>query len=186
MMRKIGLRAATIILAGGVLAACSSDEAVQESGASSTGGSEAYTSGYQYPNDGVSSQNLDNQSGQTDMGGPTQQGLIATAGDRVFFALDSHALNSAAQSVLRKQAQWMAAYPNVNVVIEGHADERGTREYNLALGDRRANSVREFLITLGVAPRRISTVSYGKERPEAACSAESCWSVNRRGVTSVQ
>ncbi|MGB1087644.1 MAG: peptidoglycan-associated lipoprotein Pal, partial [Alphaproteobacteria bacterium] len=168
-----------------LVAACSSDDAVNESAASSTGGSETYGSGYQYPNDGVQTDSLSTGGGDTG-GDMSQAGLAAAAGDRVLFGLDSHSLSRAAQATLQKQAQWLARFSSVSVVVEGHADERGTREYNLALGDRRANSVREYLVSLGVAPNRVSTVSYGKERPVAACSAESCWSQNRRGVTSIR
>ncbi len=86
-------------------------------------------------------------------------------------------------SRIEDQAEWLQRYPNRRLVIEGHADERGTREYNLALGARRAEAARSYLISQGVAASRITTVSYGKERPEALCSAETCWSQNRRGVT---
>ncbi|GIX13986.1 MAG: peptidoglycan-associated lipoprotein [Paracoccaceae bacterium] len=104
-------------------------------------------------------------------------------GDRVFFAFDSSALDAIAQDTLRRQAEWLIANPAVTAVIEGHADERGTRDYNLALGARRANAVFQFLVGQGVEPTRLRTVSYGKERPEALCSNESCWSQNRRAVT---
>ncbi|HUF87311.1 MAG TPA: peptidoglycan-associated lipoprotein Pal [Thermohalobaculum sp.] len=106
-------------------------------------------------------------------------------GDRVFFATDRHDLAPDAQQTLVKQAQWFNANPGTSAVVEGHADERGTREYNLALGARRANSVRDFLVGQGVNPARLRTVSYGKERPVALCSDESCWSQNRRAVTVV-
>jgi len=106
-------------------------------------------------------------------------------GDRVFFALDRFDLDAEAQSTLAQQAVWLSQNPNTSVTVEGHADERGTREYNLALGARRANSVRQFLIANGVAANRVETASYGKERPVALCSNESCWSQNRRGVTVV-
>lgn len=186
-MRKIGLKAATIFLAAGLVAACSSDDAVNESAASSTGGSETYGgSGYQYPNDGVQTDSLSTGQPQDNMGEASQAGLAAVAGDRVLFALDSHSLSASAQATLQKQAEWLNHFGNISVVIEGHADERGTREYNLALGDRRANSVRDYLVSLGIDPGRISTVSYGKERPVADCSAESCWSQNRRAVTTVR
>lgn len=185
-MRKIGLKAATIFLAAGLVAACSSDDAVNETAASSTGGSETTGSAYQYPNDGVQTDSLSTGTPQNDMGAASQGGLAAFAGDRVLFALDSHSLNGSAQATLQKQAQWLAHFGNVSIVVEGHADERGTREYNLALGDRRANSVRDYLVSLGVSPNRVATVSYGKERPVADCSAESCWSQNRRGVTTVR
>ncbi len=106
-------------------------------------------------------------------------------GDRVFFATDRHDLSAEAQATLAKQAEWFAANPGTTGVIEGHADERGTREYNLALGARRANSARNFLVGQGVDASRLRTVSYGKERPVALCSDESCWSQNRRAVTVV-
>lgn len=106
-----------------------------------------------------------------------------TAGDRVHFATDSSQLSPKAQSILRSQAQWLARNPQYRVTIEGHADERGTREYNIALGARRANAVRDFLSRLGVNPGRIRTISYGKERPVAVCNDISCWSQNRRAVT---
>jgi peptidoglycan-associated lipoprotein len=106
-------------------------------------------------------------------------------GDRVFFATDSSAIDPEAQGTLVRQARWLAENPAVSATIEGHADERGTREYNLALGARRADAVRSFLVSQGVAPSRLRTVTYGKERPVALCSDESCWSQNRRGVTVV-
>lgn len=104
-------------------------------------------------------------------------------GDRVFFGTDVSTLDGESQTTLRRQAQWLISNPSRTAVIEGHADERGTREYNLALGARRASAVRNFLVAEGVPAGRLSSVTYGKERPEALCSAESCWSLNRRGVT---
>ncbi len=106
-------------------------------------------------------------------------------GDRVFFDTDQHNLTADAQHVLSKQAQWFASNPAVTAVVEGHADERGTREYNLALGARRANSARAFLINQGVDGSRLRSVSYGKERPVALGSTEQAWSQNRRSVTVV-
>jgi len=106
-------------------------------------------------------------------------------GDRVFFDTDQHDLSSEAQFILSKQAQWFAANPGTTATIEGHADERGTREYNLALGARRANSVRAFLIAQGVDANRLRTVSYGKERPVALGSDERAWAQNRRAVSVV-
>ena len=106
-------------------------------------------------------------------------------GDRVFFGFDRYDLTGEAQSQLQKQAAWLAQYPAVTVTIEGHADERGTREYNLALGERRANAVANYLTALGVDAGRISVISYGKERPDCVESNESCWAQNRRGVTVV-
>lgn len=109
-----------------------------------------------------------------------------TIGDRVLFSVDQSSLNSEGQMVLDGQAEWLASNPDYNVVIEGHADEQGTREYNLALGARRANSVREYLTSIGIDGTRIQTVSYGKERPIEICSAESCYTQNRRAVTVLQ
>ena len=105
--------------------------------------------------------------------------------DRVFFALDSYAIDDESRRTLDAQAQWLAANPNVRVTIEGHADERGTREYNLALGDRRANAARDYLQSRGVSPTRMQTISWGKERPAAEGSNEYAWSQNRRAVTVV-
>ncbi|MFN3944227.1 MAG: peptidoglycan-associated lipoprotein Pal [Allosphingosinicella sp.] len=105
--------------------------------------------------------------------------------DRVFFAFDSYSLDAEARGVLDQQAQWLTRNPNVRVTIEGHADERGTREYNLALGDRRANAARNYLESRGIAASRIQTISWGKERPEALGSNESAWAQNRRAVTVV-
>ena len=107
-------------------------------------------------------------------------------GDRVFFATDQHRLDSQAQATLQRQAQWLQSNPGTSVTIEGHADERGTRQYNLALGARRANSVRRYLVSQGVAPNRLQAVTFGKERPVALCSNESCWGQNRRGVSVVE
>jgi peptidoglycan-associated lipoprotein len=106
-------------------------------------------------------------------------------GDRVFFATDSSTLDGIAQDVLTRQAQWLSQNPQTTVTIEGHADERGTREYNLALGARRAQAARDFLAARGVAPNRMRTVSYGKERPVALGSDEASWAQNRRAVTVV-
>lgn len=104
-------------------------------------------------------------------------------GDRVFFVTDSSSLTEEAQTVLRAQAGWLMANPSRSAIVEGHADERGTREYNLALGARRAAAARNFLVAEGVDASRLRSVTYGKERPEALCSSESCWSQNRRAVT---
>jgi len=106
-------------------------------------------------------------------------------GDRVFFAFDKFNLEPSAQATLRDQASWLNQNPSRTIVVEGHCDERGTREYNLALGERRANAVKEYLVSLGVSAGRIRTISYGKERPVCTQSNESCWSKNRRAVSVV-
>ena len=106
-------------------------------------------------------------------------------GDRVWFQVDSSELTQQSIATLEKQAQWLRAYPQYAFTIEGHADERGTREYNLALGERRANAAKNYLISLGVPADRLTTVSYGKERPGAIGSNEQAWARNRRAVTVV-
>ena len=113
----------------------------------------------------------------------SEQDFTVNVGDRVFFVEDQSSLTPEAQETLRRQAQWLQQYPAVMVQVEGHADERGTREYNIALSARRATAAREFLIAQGVAANRISSIAYGKERPAALCDAEQCWSQNRRAVT---
>ena len=106
-----------------------------------------------------------------------------TVGDRVHFAVDQSTLTDEARATLSGQARWLMDNPEFAAIIEGHADEQGTREYNLALGARRANAVKEFLVSQGVAGSRLRTITYGKERPIAVCSDESCYSQNRRAVT---
>lgn len=113
----------------------------------------------------------------------SERDFIVNVGDRVFFPTDVTTLSDAARETLRRQAAWLKLYPSVKVQIEGHADERGTREYNLGLSARRSSTTKAFLVSQGIEPSRISTISYGKERPVALCDAESCWSQNRRAVT---
>jgi peptidoglycan-associated lipoprotein len=115
----------------------------------------------------------------------TQEDLTVNVGDRVFFGYDRVDLVPEARQTLDLQAEWMNRYPNVSITIEGHADERGTREYNLALGDRRANAVRSYLITRGIDAARVQTISYGKERPAVFGTDEQSWAQNRRAVTKV-
>ena len=111
------------------------------------------------------------------------QDFTTNVGDRVLFLEDQSTLTPEAQETLRRQAAWLQKYPAVTVQVEGHADERGTREYNIALSARRATATREFLIAQGVKGPRISSIAYGKERPAALCDAEQCWAQNRRAVT---
>jgi peptidoglycan-associated lipoprotein len=113
----------------------------------------------------------------------SQQDFVVNVGDRVFFESDQTDLTPQAIATLEKQVQWLQAYPRYTFTIEGHADERGTREYNIALGARRAQSVRTFMSSKGIDPSRMRTISYGKERPVAVCNDISCWSQNRRAVT---
>ncbi|OAM77204.1 peptidoglycan-associated lipoprotein Pal [Devosia elaeis] len=125
--------------------------------------------------------------GNTGAGAPgSQQEFIVTVGDRVFFTTDSSSLTTEAMATLDKQAQWLNQYGNYRIMIEGHADERGTREYNIALGARRASVVVNYLVSRGVNAQRITSQSFGKERPVAICNDISCWSQNRRAVTVVQ
>lgn len=128
-------------------------------------------------------------SGSGGTGGPvrpgSQEDLVQNVGDRVFFDYDSAAIDSESQATLEKQAAWLKQYSSINVTVEGHCDERGTREYNLALGERRAAAAKKYLVGLGIAASRISTISYGKERPAVVGSDESSWSQNRRAVTVV-
>lgn len=151
-----------LIAAGAILAvaACSEEPASPEAAATNSGGSTAAA--------------VDQS---------TLQYFQQTVGDSVFFATNASSISPRARQTLQRQAQWLNANLAVNAQIAGHADERGTREFNLALGARRAESVRSFLVSQGVAAGRLSTISYGKERPAVPCSAETCWSQNRRGVT---
>jgi peptidoglycan-associated lipoprotein len=115
----------------------------------------------------------------------SQQDLAATAGDRVFFAFDRSDITPESQQILQRQAEWLRRYPNVTVTIEGHCDERGTREYNLALGERRAAAARNVLVAAGIPASRIQTISYGKERPIVPGSTEEAYAQNRVAVTTV-
>ena len=170
------LRVCVVVWAGlSFLAACSSpDEAPPLTGdaAAAAAGSGA--------NRGISSSEL---AGQPAPG--TQEDLEVSVGDRVLFDYDSSVLDPAATQVLDGQAAWLKQYPDVIVTIEGHADERGTREYNLALGDRRANAVKNYLLALGVSGDRLLTISYGEERPADPAHNEAAWAENRRAVTVV-
>lgn len=162
-------RLLTVFAAAAFLAACStaSEDNANASGAGSVStGSSAVT--------------------QTGPAPGSAEEFMTVVGDRVFFGFDKYSLSSEAQGVLRNQAQWLKTYANTGIVIEGHADERGTREYNIALGERRANSVKEFLVIQGVDPQRVRVISFGKERPVCGQSTDECWAQNRRGVTVLQ
>lgn len=169
------VRFLSVVAAAALLAACEStpdsDAAAGGSGAGAGAGGDSVTV---------------DQGAVSGVEPGSQADLVATVGDRVFFGFDKYNLTDEARATLKKQAAWLQKYPDVEVVVEGHADERGTREYNLALGERRANSVRDYLIALGVSPDRITTISYGKERPVALGSNEAAWAQNRRAVTVVQ
>ncbi|MEM9139203.1 MAG: peptidoglycan-associated lipoprotein Pal [Pseudomonadota bacterium] len=155
---------AAALVAAMALAGCA-DEPKETTAPTNTGGSTATGPGGPAPN--------------------TVEYFNQVVGDRVFFATDQHTLDSDARATLSRQAQWLQSNPGTSVTIEGHADERGTRQYNLALGARRANSVRRYLASQGVPANRLRAVTFGKERPVSLCSNESCWSQNRRGVSVV-
>jgi peptidoglycan-associated lipoprotein len=130
-----------------------------------------------------------NPNGDAGAGGAATPGsqpeFLVAVGDRVFFQTDSSVLTAEGQATLDKQAAWLNRYPNYRVMIEGHADERGTREYNIALGARRAAAVVNYLVSRGVNSIRVKSKSFGKERPVAICNDISCWSQNRRAVTAL-
>jgi peptidoglycan-associated lipoprotein len=178
MFRKL----AAVALATFILQACSStsdDATTGTTGGVGPGAAGIGTGG------GISSSGLGGYGG----GGmePGSQGdLEVNVGDRVYFAYDSSSLDSAARQTLDRQAQWLNQFPNVNVMLEGHTDERGTREYNIALGERRANEAKNYLTALGVSPTRIRTISYGEERPADPGQDERAYALNRRAVTVVQ
>ncbi len=111
--------------------------------------------------------------------------FVVNVGDRVFFDFDKFDVSADSQAVLKKQAAWLQKYPKLDIIVQGHCDERGTREYNLALGERRANAVKDYLSALGIARTRVRTISFGKERPVALGHDEAAWAQNRRGVTAL-
>lgn len=168
------LKIVSIFTVALLLAACETPS--DQSAGSAGGGSTSSTSS----GSGTSS--------ATTIPGPTpgsQEHLLVNVGDRVFFDFDKSDLQPEGRATSEKVAVWLNSYPTALVTVEGHADERGTREYNLALGERRANSVRDYLIALGVDPNRITTISYGKERPAVLGSNEDAWAQNRRGIFAV-
>lgn len=164
-----------VVLALGSVAACSStDEGVVD---------EQGMAGEGVTGQGPLSEIYDGGTGSAQPG--TQADFAVNVGDRVFFGYDRYDLAPEARATLEKQAQWVNQYAGITVTIEGHADERGTREYNLALGERRAESVKNYLIALGVDASRIQTISYGKERPAVPGSDDTSLAQNRRGVTKI-
>ena len=166
---NFGLKIVSVIAAMMFVAACSTTP--ESSGdSSSTGGGSGSSS---------------SSSASSGITPGSQKDLEANVGDRIFFGFDKYDLTDQARATLKRQAAFLQKYPASSVTVGGHCDERGTREYNLALGERRANSVKDYLTSLGIDPARVSTISYGKERPTATCSNESCWSKNRRAVTTL-
>lgn len=154
-----------------LLAACSSDDAATANTAGAATGSGAAASS--------AGAGWGTQPG-------SQEELVSSVGDRVFFGLDQSALSGEARATLDRQAAWLTRYPQVLVQVAGNADERGTEEYNLALGQRRANAARDYLVARGVSSGRIGTISYGKTRPTALGSDEQSWAQNRNAITSVR
>jgi peptidoglycan-associated lipoprotein len=137
------------------------------------------------PTGGPEPQTQPTNTGDSIVPGSQQDFLRSIMSDTVHFALDQYDIDAQSRSILDSQAQWLMKYPNKRITIEGHADERGTREYNLALGDRRANAAKNYLAARGIDASRINTISYGKERPIAMGSDEASWAQNRRAVTVV-
>jgi peptidoglycan-associated lipoprotein len=172
MPRKSFLIPAVLALA---LAACS--DSAQNTGGATGGGTGGQLGGQMPPGAG---------GGRQLSGIDALRAQFQAVGDRVLFATDSSSLDTEAKNILRKQVAWLNANPTVRILVEGHADERGTREYNLALGDRRATAVRVFLTDNGVAATRLRTISYGKERPVEPSSTDAAWSQNRRGVSVIE
>ncbi|MEN3793555.1 peptidoglycan-associated lipoprotein Pal [Fulvimarina sp. MAC3] len=170
LSRILKSRLAILALAGLMVAGCANKQDALPDNAAGLGLSGAGMNGMNGANGGA--------------GAPgSQQQFTVSVGDRIFFETDSSAITADAQQTLQRQAQWLNQYPQYQITVEGHSDERGTREYNLALGARRAAAARDYLAQLGVNSSRMRTISYGKERPVAVCDNISCWSQNRRAVT---
>lgn len=166
-----------------LLAACSStpDGMTDSTGGAGAAGGAGGLGGM----GGIGSSDLGGSTAMGNFGPGTQEDLEVNVGDKVFFALDSSSIDEAGRQVLDRQAAWLQQFPNVTVTVEGHADQRGTREYNLALGERRATAAKNYLTASGVSPSRILTLSYGEERPMDPAQNESAYALNRRAVTVV-
>ncbi len=179
-MRLIfGLKTVSLFAALALVAAC--ETAPTESGDTSGSGSSTQTSSSSSPSSAPAS----SASTASAVKAGSQEDLVVNVGDRVFFGFDQYDLTNDARDTLKRQAAWLKANPTVTITVEGHCDERGTREYNLALGERRATATKNYLVTLGVSANRVGTLSLGKERPVALGHNEAAWSQNRRGVTLV-
>ena len=179
MRLNLGLKTLSIFTALLLVAAC--ETAPTETGDSSGGGATTQTSG----TSGSTTTTVTTETVTSSVQPGSQEDLVLNVGDRVFFGFDKYDLTDEAQATLQRQAAWLNANPEVTLLIEGNCDERGTREYNLALGDRRATAVKNYLVTLGVSAGRLSTISYGKERPVALGHNEAAWAQNRRSVSVV-
>ncbi|MFZ4761823.1 MAG: peptidoglycan-associated lipoprotein Pal [Alphaproteobacteria bacterium] len=172
------------LLAVLLVAACSSSEPKKDIAVVSGNGSGGRTPTRPVGGMDDSSAGLNKGVGENSLPSNPQQEL-QQVGDRVLFGYDQSDLSTEARAILDRQIEWLKRYPSLTITVEGHCDERGTREYNLALGDRRATSVRNYLVASGVEASRIQTISYGKERPAASGNDEASWAQNRRGVTVV-
>jgi len=168
-----------IVTALAVLAACSS--APPDSSSSQSGNAYGTQNGSQIG--GTTASGIGTAGAKAGPG--SEEDLKQNVGDRVFFDTDQSGINAEGRQTLQRQADWLKRYPNLTVTIEGHCDERGLREYNLALGDRRATAAKDMLVALGIDARRIKTISYGKEKPAVVGSDEAAWAQNRRAVTVV-
>lgn len=170
-----------VVMAGLIATGCETAKEEKSSAEGSGGAAASQTS--VAPADTVSSPPVTSSRVEPGARPGSAEEFQAEVGDRVFFGFDRYDLTPEARDVLERQSEWLKRFPNVTVTVAGHSDERGTREYNLALGERRANSVKNYLVALGIEPNRIRTVSYGKEQPVDPRSAEEAWAKNRRGVT---
>ncbi len=174
------IRFLTILASVALLAAC---QTAPEESATTGGGGQSASSSAAAPSAPAAS---GGGASEDAIAPGSQADLVANVGDRVFFDFDKAALTADARGTLERQAAWLKQYPSARITIEGHCDERGTREYNLALGERRATAARDYLVSLGIDPSRIETVSLGEERPYAMGSNEAAWRLNRRSVTVVR
>lgn len=177
MKTTIAIAALGLLLLGGCSSSSETATGASAGGAGAGGGAPGAG--------GVSSSELAGAGAGGQVTPGSQQDLEVNVGDRVFFAFDSSVLDDAARQTLERQATWLKQFAAVSATIEGHADERGTREYNLALGDRRATAAKSYLVALGISPDRLRTISYGKERPADPGHDETAWALNRRAVTVV-
>jgi len=167
------------------LAACSTTPKDTADSSGSGSSSSSSSSDVSSSEEGTITETSPESSSSTLIERGSQEDLIVNVGDRVFFKYDSSELDRGQKELLQDQVTWLKQYSNVSVIIEGHCDERGTREYNLALGEKRAQSVKNYLISLGISSERVSTISYGKERPAVVGSNDGAWAQNRRSVTIV-
>jgi peptidoglycan-associated lipoprotein len=173
-LKIVGLMAALLLVA-----ACETTPDAMSGSSNSSGGKTGIGSGTGVGIDGGALKNPNAKPGSV-------EDFVDNVGDRVWFGFDSAEVSDEGRAILDKQAAWLKEYGSTNIAVEGHCDERGTREYNLALGQKRASSVKRYLIAAGVPANRVDTVSYGKERPEATGSSDEAWAQNRRGVSVIR